>query len=97
MKRAMLMLLAAVVVAATIGCAGPHHKFGRIPGSCQMAPENCAACPPGAGMAGCGMGGCGDQGAAFTPGPPTAAVAYPYYTVHGPRDFLARSPRAIGP
>ncbi|MBN1588633.1 MAG: hypothetical protein JW888_03880 [Pirellulales bacterium] len=31
------------------------------------------------------------------PGPPTGAVAYPYYTTRGPRDFLASDPRVIGP
>ncbi len=30
-------------------------------------------------------------------GPPTGAVAYPYYTIRGPRDFLARNPASIGP
>lgn len=35
--------------------------------------------------------------AAYNPGPPTAQVTYPYYTNRGPRDFLARSPRSIGP
>ena len=31
------------------------------------------------------------------PGPPTGGVAYPYYTVRGPRDFLADNPPSIGP
>ena len=31
------------------------------------------------------------------PGPPTGAVAYPYYTTRGPRDFLAKCPPSIGP
>jgi hypothetical protein len=31
------------------------------------------------------------------PGPLTGAVAYPYYSVRGPRDFLARDPASIGP
>ena len=31
------------------------------------------------------------------PGPPAAAVAYPYYTVRGPRDFIAKGPSSIGP
>ncbi len=31
------------------------------------------------------------------PGPPTGAITYPYYTVRGPRDFLASGPRAVGP
>ncbi len=30
-------------------------------------------------------------------GPPTGAVAYPYYTVRGPRDFLDPNPPSIGP
>jgi hypothetical protein len=30
-------------------------------------------------------------------GPPTGATTYPYYTNRGPRDFLARNPRSIGP
>jgi hypothetical protein len=30
-------------------------------------------------------------------GPPTAGVAYPYYTNRGPRDFLDPNPPSIGP
>ena len=33
----------------------------------------------------------------FAAGPPTGGVTYPYYTNRGPRDFLARNPRGIGP
>lgn len=33
----------------------------------------------------------------FTPGPPGGQVAYPYYTVRGPRDFLHSCPPTIGP
>ena len=29
-------------------------------------------------------------------GPPTAAYAYPYYTVRGPRDFFLNEPSTIG-
>ncbi|MGD0655420.1 MAG: hypothetical protein ABSA16_13845 [Thermoguttaceae bacterium] len=36
-----------------------------------------------------------DEG--FAPGPAAGAVAYPYYTTRGPRDFLARNPQSIGP
>lgn len=32
----------------------------------------------------------------FTPGPPTAQTAYPYYTVRGPRDFFVDNPPTIG-
>ena len=38
-----------------------------------------------------------DYGATQPAGPPTGAVAYPYYTTRGPRDFLARNPASIGP
>jgi hypothetical protein len=30
-------------------------------------------------------------------GPPVGTVAYPYYTLRGPRDFLASNPPSIGP
>jgi hypothetical protein len=33
----------------------------------------------------------------FAAGPPTGGTTYPYYTTRGPRDFLARNPRDIGP
>ena len=33
----------------------------------------------------------------FTAGPPSAQVAYPYYTHRGPRDFLMANPPSIGP
>ncbi|MEM6472027.1 MAG: hypothetical protein AAF802_20875 [Planctomycetota bacterium] len=36
------------------------------------------------------------QSQPFTPGPPTGQVAYPYYTVRGPRDFLLNDPPTIG-
>jgi len=34
---------------------------------------------------------------AFDSGPPTGQVTYPYYTTRGPRDYLAKNPRSIGP
>ena len=54
----------------------------------------------------CGLfGGCGlgsrlaahhtDPGAVS--GPPAAQVAYPYYTVRGPRDFFLDDPPPLGP
>jgi hypothetical protein len=33
----------------------------------------------------------------FVSGPPVGTVVYPYYTVRGPRDFLAKDPPSIGP
>ena len=125
MKRAFLMLIAGIAVAALAGCAaqrgcndgGGKHPLGCVPGTCQSAPETCASCD------GCGRGQCGDpncpdcgrdgrdgrdgplarQREAFNayhggqPGPLTGAVAYPYYSLRGPRDFLARNPGSIGP
>jgi hypothetical protein len=38
-----------------------------------------------------------DYGAVQPAGPPSGAVAYPYYTTRGPRDFLAKNPPSIGP
>ncbi|MFM7033831.1 MAG: hypothetical protein ACKOYJ_01355 [Planctomycetia bacterium] len=38
-----------------------------------------------------------DYGATTPAGPPSGAVAYPYYTTRGPRDFLAKCPPSIGP
>lgn len=32
----------------------------------------------------------------FTAGPPTGQVAYPYYSVRGPRDFFVNDPPTIG-
>ncbi|TWU35179.1 hypothetical protein [Novipirellula artificiosorum] len=45
----------------------------------------------------CGHGaGARLQSQPFTPGPPTGQVGYPYYTHHGPRDFLVDNPPTIG-
>ena len=41
-----------------------------------------------------GRGGPMMEGA--MPGPPSAHVAYPYYTTRGPRDFLINNPPSIG-
>jgi hypothetical protein len=44
-----------------------------------------------------GCRGCRNGPTPATPGPPTAEVTYPYYTLHGPRDFLDPNPRSLGP
>jgi hypothetical protein len=88
---------------------GPSEPWsvGCMHGSCAKAPEACASCGPGRGAGG-GLGGMGCMGTGgvdpstlvpqqFTPGPPVGQVTYPYYTLRGPRDFLARNPRSIGP
>jgi hypothetical protein len=111
MKRAILMLTAGCFLAVLAGCVCPHGRDGTglINGSCQNAPENCAACQ--GGCQGDCDDGCGDPNcercrkcraercrkAQPATGPDCPTVTYPYYTVRGPRDFLARSPRSIGP
>jgi hypothetical protein len=69
---------------------------GCCPGGCC-----CGCCET---YAGCccktqGPGCCssGDHQYNFNPGPPVGQVAYPYYTVRGPRDFLLKNPAPIGP
>jgi hypothetical protein len=81
MKRALVTLLAVGLIAGIVGCCN--------------APVNGAAqtCDPRTGCLGLGAGGADS----FVPGPPTGAITYPYYTLRGPRDFLASDPRTIGP
>lgn len=43
-----------------------------------------------------GHGGMHGRRAPVAGGPPTAQVAYPYYTTRAPRDFLNPNPRSIG-
>jgi len=72
--------------------------------SCDQACENCQSCedcgngrdPGRLRCRDCGGRGCG-RCRATESGPPTGTVTYPYYTTRGPRDFLAKSPRSIGP
>jgi hypothetical protein len=68
------------------GACHPRH-VGRYGGLAKhhLSPEEKAA------LAG------SDYGATQPAGPPTGAVAYPYYTTRGPRDFLAKCPPSIGP
>ncbi|MCA9261366.1 MAG: hypothetical protein KDA61_19255 [Planctomycetales bacterium] len=61
----------------------------------------------GCGPGGCGLGGCAagcnphaggyPEATSFNGGGPVGQVAYPYYTVRGPRDFLMSNPPTIGP
>jgi hypothetical protein len=89
MKRAIFLLTAALLTGFSGGC---HHN---------LCDDGCNAC----GSDGCnGCGGragkhySGPYSEEYTDsGPPSAAVTYPYYTTRGPRDFLAKNPRGIGP
>ena len=97
MKRALFALVAALLLSAGSGCL--HHQIRC--GNGQAGGCGCGHC---GGLLG-GAGGCHaiaqtrgwrqqapDVGPA---GPPTAAVAYPYYTLRGPRDFFIDNPPSI--
>lgn len=108
MKRALLLLLAVVVVAGLTGCIARHGRrpWACMGGSCAQAPENCASCDVSCEPT-CepSCESCRRMrrvrevvvAPEAPPGPPTGAVTYPYYTTRGPRDFLAKNPPSIGP
>ena len=76
----------------------PHCGGGCEDGQCGLLGRLRGGA--GALAGGCGPNGCGHGAGAeatYPPGPPTAAYAYPYYTVRGPRDFLQDNPMGIGP
>ena len=95
MKRALFVLLMVAVVAGLTGCvqdrmccrpnACPCNVFANTGGICDGM-----GCNPYARAA-------MRQQQPMNPGPPTGAVTYPYYTTRGPRDFLARDLRPLGP
>lgn len=86
---------------------GEGEEAGCPPGGCREC-EGGACRPPHAGRYGglakhhltpeekAALAG-SDYGAIGPAGPPSGAVAYPYYTTRGPRDFLAKCPPSIGP
>ena len=85
-------------------CGGECSSCGEdcVGGECEPCDTgDCRSCCP-RGAILCGLlGRCRCAHVAdsppVTPGPPTAAITYPYYTNRGPRDFLAGSPPSIGP
>lgn len=107
MKQVMCFTFALVTLIGLSGCqsfraaCGLESCNGCADGTCDSG--NCAegGCADGSGAQRPGLmpGGRGPhQG--YGPqnfGPPTGAVAYPYYTTRGPRDFLEPNPPSIGP
>jgi len=83
-------------------CVHPIRSLlGIGQGTCRKCPETAAACPtcPQPACHACGGRGCGmclGHGQPMAEGP-VGAVTYPYYTLHGPRDFLAKNPPSMGP
>lgn len=110
MKRVLFSICALALIVTSLGCAtcncnrcraqrqacGPG-LVGRLHGDpcgnglCGRLHGN------GGGLCNRGAYGGGGNGYYGDPGPATATVAYPYYTLRGPRDFLAKNPRGIGP
>jgi len=92
MKRVIFAALLVTVASTGVGCrAFDNAVCGNGCGRCGFFKKN-----------GCGLfghcGGCrGADDGAYAGGPPVGQVTYPYYTNRGPRDFLAESPRSIGP
>jgi hypothetical protein len=97
MKRCLLAIAVFSVLAST-GCL---HNLRRDCNGCNT-PMGCRPCTLGWQRGGTDYGNHIDhsrypQHAQAAPGGPQGAtVAYPYYTVRGPRDFLADNPPTIG-
>lgn len=105
MKRAILALAALAVLMCETGC---HRNLARNGGGCEGC-QQCRTCGRvfSGGLHGsdgrfCGIHGQAHHGAygnvddGGQPGPTTAQVGYPYYTLRGPRDFLLDNPPSIG-
>src|SRR5688572_8888418 len=104
MRTAMLALLLLAAVVPSVGCVGARGACG----ACQNCNHG-SGCVRNGFFArhfggGRGAGGAGgplsehyvDPMAEGAGAPPTAQVAYPYYTTRGPRDFLTNNPPSIG-
>lgn len=94
MNRALFMFLAVIACCAT-GCLRQQCNCGG--GGCGPG----ALRPRGYALHRDNGGLLGHHKQAVDPeeglnGPASAAVAYPYYTVRGPRDFLMDNPPSIG-
>jgi hypothetical protein len=100
MKRTIFVMLTVAALAMTAGCLGRHCRENACPNdNCPQAGD--ADCPRCRLLDGCCClhrlrGGRGGQQVG-DPGPASGAVAYPYYNLRGPRDFLERNPQSIGP
>lgn len=98
MKRVWITLAVAALLLGANGCH--HHNVAR--NSCGNG-----ACGT-AGQCGNGCGALAHRGGVpphlphgyqhqiGPAGPPTAQVAYPYYTIRGPRDFFLNEPMPLG-
>jgi hypothetical protein len=97
MKRFILLTVLALLLPIQAGCLRHHARPSHTGCSCD-----------GGGLVGGAIGGNVAQAIHETQGwrhqapqlgpagPPVGTVGYPYYTVRGPRDFLANDPPSIG-
>ena len=95
MKRLLLIAVIGIAlagIAGLTGCCAQHNCTSD--GTTGGLLSHCPVCQGGGGGCGCGL--CQPQ---VQPGtaPVTGAVSYPYYTLHGPRDYLSPAPQSIGP
>jgi hypothetical protein len=89
MKRAIQFIALVVVLTGLSGCV---TQRACCPRSCDESRQPCCRECGGRGCRSC-RGDAGDPGNGLAGG----AVAYPYYTTRGPRDFLDKNPQSIGP
>ena len=110
MRGATIGLLSAAFVVAAGGCHTTH--LGKLGGCSTGACPSCSKAHDGSGPLGLGVAahfhghpasppdyvgrGRGLPGDIMS-GDATATVAYPYYTVRGPRDFFVNNPPSLGP
>ena len=90
MKRALFVLLLVAVVAGLTGCVQDQMCVRR------NASDPCNIFANTGGIYD-GVGYAPATTQSTNAGPPTGAITYPYYTTRGPRDFLARDVRPLGP
>lgn len=109
MKQLLYSLLAAGLLAGLIGCQ--NGRLAIPVGKCSDFPAGCQTCQCENGQDGQTVGDpncpiCRGRDPQcprcprmrpYDPVPPSGMVVYPYYTTRGPRDFLAKNPRGIGP
>jgi hypothetical protein len=102
MKRAFLAVLASWILATSSGCL--HHNVAEphTPHQPHCSGGNCdgllgGLLDPQVRQAMHESHGWRHQDPRVGPqGPPTGTYAYPYYTLHGPRDFLVDNPPSLG-
>jgi hypothetical protein len=98
MKRVLLAFFAAIMLAAGGGCLQHQTRCGDGTGEAGCGCGHCGGLLGGRVAAGIEQSrGWRHQEPETGPaGPPTAAVAYPYYTLHGPRESFLDNPPSLG-